>query len=148
LSYNYHKRTSIHNSLNLKQNISAFSSHCINNADIIAVNLSAYEWITDRQTSINLNTIFNVLSISLKQEIQVQEILDYFQELEVRFLNIEFNANHFKDVPVEGLINRRFDLNESYANLQTSKNNVITWTFPLTYNTSIDTASINLSLLY
>jgi hypothetical protein len=62
-------------------------------------------------------------------------------------LNIVFNATHFKDVAVFG-VNRQFNLNDTYANLPTSKNNVINWTSPLTYNSSTDTASIDLSNYY
>jgi hypothetical protein len=70
-----------------------------------------------------------------------------YQSLGGAFLNIVYNLNHFKDVPVIGT-NREFNLNDTYANLPTTKNNKITWTSPLNYNTSTDTATIDLSNYY
>ncbi len=61
------------------------------------------------------------------------------------FLNKVFNSTHFKDVAVVGLINRQFNLNDAFVNLPTSKNNKINWTSTLNYDTSTDTASIDLT---
>ena len=67
-----------------------------------------------------------------------------FQTIGGAFLNIVFNQNHFKDVAILAT-NREFNLNDVYANLPTTKNNKITWSSPLNYNTTTDTASIDLS---
>jgi hypothetical protein len=60
------------------------------------------------------------------------------------FWNIVFHATHFKDVAVLG-VNRQLNLNDVYANLPTTKNDVISWDAPLYYNTSTNRASIDLS---
>ena len=62
-------------------------------------------------------------------------------------LNLVFNNTHFYDKPVIGF-NREFNLTSIYANLPTTKNDVITWSSPLVYNTGTDTASIDLSSYY
>ena len=160
LTNNYYNKTSIDTSLNSKQNnltfssplnntantvtidLSSkqnnltFSSPLNNTANTVTINLSAYDLISDRQSAIdtcvkNANT--NSGDIGL------------FSAVGGSFLNIVFNATHFKDVAVVGLINRQFNLNDTYANLPTTKNNKINWTSPLNYDTSTDTASIDLS---
>jgi hypothetical protein len=60
----YYNKTTIDNSLNLKQNNLTFSSPFINNANTISINLSAYDLITDRQAAIN--TVNNVLNTCIK----------------------------------------------------------------------------------
>ena len=70
-----------------------------------------------------------------------------YQTIGGAFLNIVYNTNHFKDVPVLAT-NREFNLKDEYANLPTTKNNKITWSSPLNYNTASDTASIDLSSYY
>ena len=67
-----------------------------------------------------------------------------FQTIGGAFLNIVFNQNHFKDVAILAT-NREFNLNDEYANLPTTKNNKITWSSPLNYNTTTDMASVDLS---
>ncbi len=52
LTNNHYNRTSIDNSLNLKQNNLTFSSLFINNANTISINLSAHDLITYRQAAI------------------------------------------------------------------------------------------------
>ena len=59
-------------------------------------------------------------------------------------LNLVYNSTHFYDASVLGT-NRQFTLTSTYANLPTTKNNVIIWNSPLSYNSSTDTASIDLS---
>ena len=59
-------------------------------------------------------------------------------------LSVNYNPTHFYDAAVLGT-NRQLTLTSSYANLPTTKNNKITWTTPLNYNASTDTASIDLS---
>jgi hypothetical protein len=146
LTNNYYNKTTIDNSLNLKQNNLTFSSPLTNNANTISINLSAYDLITDRQAAIN--TVNNVLNTCIKQGDTLSGDVKLVQIVGGAYLNIEFNASHFKDIGVAGLVNRQFNLNDTYANLPTSKNNVITWISPLTYNSSTDTASIDLSNYY
>ena len=59
-------------------------------------------------------------------------------------LNVVYNSTHFYDAAVLGT-NRELTLTSTYANLPTTKNNVITWNTPLQYNTGTNTASIDLS---
>jgi hypothetical protein len=146
LTTNYYNKTTIDNSLNLKQNNLTFSSPLTNNANTISINLSAYDLITDRQAAIN--TVNNVLNTCIKQGDTLSGDIKIISVLGNSYVNIEFNGTHFKDIGVAGLINRQFNLNDTYANLPTSKNNVITWISPLTYNSSTDTASIDLSNYY
>ena len=57
LTNNYYNRTTIDNSLNLKQNNLTFLSPLNNTANTVSINLSTYDLITDRQTAINtINT--------------------------------------------------------------------------------------------
>ena len=53
LTNNYYNRTTLDNSLNLKQNNLTFSSPLNNTNNTVSINLSAYDLITDRQTAIN-----------------------------------------------------------------------------------------------
>ena len=70
-----------------------------------------------------------------------------FQAVGGAFLNVVYNANHFKDVPILAT-NREFNLNDTYANLPTTKNNKIIWNYPLNYNDTNDNANIDLSDYY
>jgi hypothetical protein len=70
-----------------------------------------------------------------------------YQTIGGAFLNIVYNTNQFKVVPVLGT-NRELNLKDEYANLPTTKNNKITWNTPLNYDTASDTASIDLSSYY
>ncbi len=45
-----------------------------------------------------------------------------YQGIGGAFLNIVYNTDHFKDVPILAT-NRQFNLNDEYANLPTAKNN-------------------------
>ncbi len=69
-----------------------------------------------------------------------------YQTIGGAFLNIVYNTNHFKDVPVLATY-REFNLKDEYANLPTTKNNKITWGTPLNYDTASDTASIDFQVI-
>ncbi len=58
---NYYCRTTIDNTLSLKQNNLTFSSQFTNNANTISVNLSAYDLIADRQNAIKELIMFLTL---------------------------------------------------------------------------------------
>ena len=118
-----------------------FQSPLTNNANTISIDLSLYDKITDRQAAIT--GVNNVLNTCIKNDNTYSGDIGLFSAVGGSFLNIVFNASHFKDVAVVGLVNRQFNLNDTYANLPTTKNNVITWTSPLTYNNSTNTAGID-----
>ena len=120
----------------LKQNILSFQSPLNNTNNTVSIDLSLYDKITDRQSAINA---------CLKTTDTNSGDIGLYSGVGGTFLNIVFNSTHFKDVPVFGLINRQFNLNDIYANLPSTKNNKINWNSPLNYNTSTDTASIDLS---
>jgi hypothetical protein len=161
LTNNYYNKTSIDTSLNTKQNNLTFSSPLNNTANTVTIDLSSKQ--NNLTFSSPLNNTANTVTIDLSaydKIIDRQSAIDtcvkttntnsgdigLFSAVGGSFLNIVFNATHFKDVAVVGLINRQFNLNDTYANLPTTKNNKINWTSPLNYDTSTDTASIDLTL--
>ena len=106
--------------------------------------MSLYDKIADRQTAINAVNV--ELGNCLKKVNVDAGNIGLFQSVGGAFLNIVFNTTHFKDVSILAT-NRQFNLNDVYANLPSTKNNVITWTSPLNYTSSTDTASIDLSFV-
>ena len=96
---------------------------------------------------IAISGIIDDLGDCLKKENIDSGNIGLYQSIGGAFLNIVYNPDHFKDVSILGT-NRQFNLNDVYANLPTTKNDVITWDAPLNYNTSTKRASIDLSNYY
>ena len=61
------------------------------------------------------------------------------------YIQLSYDTVAFKDVPILGTNRRLLTLSDTYYNLSNTKQNKITWSSPLSYDTSTNTASIGLS---
>ena len=61
------------------------------------------------------------------------------------YIQLSYDITTFKDVPILGTNRRLLTLSDTYYNLTNTKQDKITWSSPLSYDTATNTASIGLS---
>ena len=128
--------------------ISAVEASATASANAIVVHTSAIQLLKDFQVISTTATAANTTAIAAINNTKLEKSsLDgasvIYRDL-IGNVQLSYDSTTFKDVSVFAAERRLLTLSDTYYNLPTTKQNKITWNSPFSYDTTTNTASINL----